>query len=724
MKESTIKLPLRWLFMLFVIYYSNTIKSQSTETYEIVRKLNLKDAISFKKTDAYGIATQTNSGSNARAIVSMSTTESVEFDYFEGGLYNNYSGQINLYRTSVRGTNLEISRNSYQAQYYYEPFFSLLNLYSGAYDSANENTDSIDYIKYMLRLAYSEIAEKDQSNLNWFFFNADPTIDVQIKLTLENGMKLSDIKKIELPGIPTLRSYDFRQKEVDNLRNILENPNQYPNYVMLAAHRGYWKYAPENSLEAFKSAIDIGADLVEIDLGVTADQEIMIAHDSHLGRITNIPNKLKNQIFQKNSSSSFQETQLHTFTYKIQEGDKFFISFYNPNGAKNWQLRMDLSKTGVFTQIGGNGYDPPHDLGAVDGWTQVSMDLSSYVDEYITKIQIFPAATQSTIVYYDKIFIESVSLPTSSKTYFFQNGSLLTGSLFLNGTIETSNPLPDINNPNISVLQTKGEDNYLLSKMKLCDIRPDLCIGNPDYNADNPNNCNSCTPTPGINNTESLKLIRPDGTIAEKIPTIKEAFDMFLENTPVLINIDKIEPGDPNKNEVKTYYFDKIYELAKEKKVLERVIVKSKIGRLTPDDFKASKVIDWSKWYLTPTIFPGDQCNGSMVNCMKIFMEDPVFNCPGAEYIYLGDNEPDFEEMYEYIRKTMNNRIFQFPTYPENGAGVWIRQNYFFSDKFPSIDRLNDWNWLLNEKRRPDVIISDRFELLKDVVTELGLRQK
>ncbi|HBK82107.1 MAG TPA: hypothetical protein DDZ41_00675, partial [Flavobacterium sp.] len=342
MRKIERKPSVRGLFVFFVFLYLNTIESQAGETYQIMKKLSLKEAISFKKANSFGIVTQTSAGSSARAIVSLSTVERVEFEYLNGGLESYFSDQINLYKAFADGSNASISHTGYQSKYYYRPFFSFLNFYAGIpYNSASATTDSKEYINYMLRLAYAEIAEKDQGTFNWFFFNADPTIDVQINLTLENGMKLTDIVKIELPGIPTIYSYDFRQNKLDELRDILENPNKYPNYVMLAAHRGYWKYAPQNSLEAFKNAIDFGADIVEIDISTTADNKIIIAYDAHLGRLTNIPEKLKNPIFQEN----------------------------------------------------GAGY-------------------------------------------------------------------------------------------------------YLISKMKLCDIRPDLCPGNPDYNITNPNNCNTCTGTP------------------------------------------------------------------------------------------------------------------------------------------------------------------------------------------------------------------------------------
>ena len=57
--------------------------------------------------------------------------------------------------------------------------------------------------------------------------------------------------------------------------------------VLVAAHRGDWRNAPENSLLAYQSAIDMGVDIIEIDLGKTSDGVIIIMHDQTIDRTTN-----------------------------------------------------------------------------------------------------------------------------------------------------------------------------------------------------------------------------------------------------------------------------------------------------------------------------------------------------------------------------------------------------------------------------------------------------
>lgn len=52
------------------------------------------------------------------------------------------------------------------------------------------------------------------------------------------------------------------------------------------AHRGARSLAPENTLAAARKALEIGADMWELDVGVTADGELILFHDRSLARTT------------------------------------------------------------------------------------------------------------------------------------------------------------------------------------------------------------------------------------------------------------------------------------------------------------------------------------------------------------------------------------------------------------------------------------------------------
>ena len=57
--------------------------------------------------------------------------------------------------------------------------------------------------------------------------------------------------------------------------------------VLVIAHRGNSSQAPENTLTAFRGAVDIGANLVELDYYHCADGIPVVVHDRNLKRTTN-----------------------------------------------------------------------------------------------------------------------------------------------------------------------------------------------------------------------------------------------------------------------------------------------------------------------------------------------------------------------------------------------------------------------------------------------------
>ena len=72
------------------------------------------------------------------------------------------------------------------------------------------------------------------------------------------------------------------QNRIERIREKLQNCDQ--TSVIVASHRGDWRNFPENSLEAIESAIQMGVDIIEIDLQRTKDGELILMHDATLNR--------------------------------------------------------------------------------------------------------------------------------------------------------------------------------------------------------------------------------------------------------------------------------------------------------------------------------------------------------------------------------------------------------------------------------------------------------
>jgi glycerophosphoryl diester phosphodiesterase len=56
--------------------------------------------------------------------------------------------------------------------------------------------------------------------------------------------------------------------------------------TIVVAHRGAAGHAPENTMEAYRLAVEMGADAIELDVHLTADGQLAVIHDDTLDRTT------------------------------------------------------------------------------------------------------------------------------------------------------------------------------------------------------------------------------------------------------------------------------------------------------------------------------------------------------------------------------------------------------------------------------------------------------
>ncbi|MDP6041522.1 MAG: glycerophosphodiester phosphodiesterase [Candidatus Latescibacteria bacterium] len=59
------------------------------------------------------------------------------------------------------------------------------------------------------------------------------------------------------------------------------------NGVEVIAHRGGWRLWPENTLYAFQHSVDMGVDILEMDIRSTKDGHLVVIHDEKVDRTTN-----------------------------------------------------------------------------------------------------------------------------------------------------------------------------------------------------------------------------------------------------------------------------------------------------------------------------------------------------------------------------------------------------------------------------------------------------
>ena len=71
----------------------------------------------------------------------------------------------------------------------------------------------------------------------------------------------------------------------------------------IIAHKGASGLAPENTISAFKKALEIGVDIIELDVRHTKDEQIVVFHDQFIDRLA------------RDSSGSPVSGDIHDFTY-------------------------------------------------------------------------------------------------------------------------------------------------------------------------------------------------------------------------------------------------------------------------------------------------------------------------------------------------------------------------------------------------------------------------
>jgi len=77
------------------------------------------------------------------------------------------------------------------------------------------------------------------------------------------------------------------------------------NKTLILGHRGYSAKYPENTLLAFKKAIEAGADGVELDVWLTRDGKVVIIHDGNIDRVSNGTGNVKEMTLEELKSLDF-----------------------------------------------------------------------------------------------------------------------------------------------------------------------------------------------------------------------------------------------------------------------------------------------------------------------------------------------------------------------------------------------------------------------------------
>ena len=96
---------------------------------------------------------------------------------------------------------------------------------------------------------------------------------------------MKEIRKFIL-FLPLLLAFSVTaQNRADAIVKEFKKSNS--SNILVAAHRGDWRHAPENSIKAIEGCIAMGVDIVEIDVRKTKDGKLVLMHDATIDRTTN-----------------------------------------------------------------------------------------------------------------------------------------------------------------------------------------------------------------------------------------------------------------------------------------------------------------------------------------------------------------------------------------------------------------------------------------------------
>ena len=102
-------------------------------------------------------------------------------------------------------------------------------------------------------------------------------IRLLILVILTSSCNNTQQKTTENPNTETVSKIELL------ITNLKDSNNKE---IIVVAHRGDWRNAPENSLQAIQNCIDMGVDMVEIDVRETKDGHLVLMHDNSIERTT------------------------------------------------------------------------------------------------------------------------------------------------------------------------------------------------------------------------------------------------------------------------------------------------------------------------------------------------------------------------------------------------------------------------------------------------------
>lgn len=133
-------------------------------------------------------------------------------------------------------------------------------------------------------------------------------------------------------------------------KNVEENPfvTEKGELPMIAAHRGGGANNPENTMLAFREAVNtVQADIIESDLYLTKDGYLVYNHDAYIDETCNVNGDITLQEVQELCETESNRHYIEDMTLEELKQYNFGYYFEDDKGERIYQNVTDLEETGL-----------------------------------------------------------------------------------------------------------------------------------------------------------------------------------------------------------------------------------------------------------------------------------------------------------------------------------------------------------------------------------------
>jgi glycerophosphoryl diester phosphodiesterase len=150
------------------------------------------------------------------------------------------------------------------------------------------------------------------------------------------------------------------------------NPWLRDRRPLSVAHRGHSIAYPENTLQAYRKAIELGVEMIECDVNITSDGKLVMMHDSTLDRTTTGTGRV--------SAATWDEIQ------RLDAGKKFKPEFAGARVPSTEETLLLYKETGTLSCFEVKGADADESdriaLGLVELFVKHAMLDSAFMSSF------------------------------------------------------------------------------------------------------------------------------------------------------------------------------------------------------------------------------------------------------------------------------------------------------------------------------------------------------